>query len=95
VDIRLDKRIHKMSVRKLVLQHLLGNSTHKIDRQSLKKVITFTVGWQLFGIAFWFFVDTQILGISVAQFLGSGAFGTTWAFIDKVVMTGIVLKIVR
>ena len=84
-----------MSVKKLVLQHLLGKNAHKMNRQSLKKVVTFTVGWQLFGVAFWFFVDTQILGISVAQFLGSGAFGTTWAFIDKIVMAGIVLKIVR
>lgn len=84
-----------MNVKKFVLEHLLGKHVHSVNRHSLKKVAVFTLGWQLFGIAFWFFVDTQILGISTAQFLGSGAFGTTWAFIDKVVMTGIVLKIVR
>ncbi len=84
-----------MSVKKVILEHLLGKNAHKINGQSLKKMIAFTVGWQLFGIAFWFFVDTWILGISIAQFLGSGAFGTTWALIDKAVMTGIILKIVR
>ena len=82
-----------MSIKELFLRHVLGKHAQTISGESLKKAITFMAGWQLFGIVFWFFMDTHILGISVTQFLGSGAFGTLWGFIDKAVMTGIAVKI--